>query len=432
MATLTQPVPQWALPFLGNEEEMEKLQLRFNPVWLKWFLDLIKTLQTGGGIDHNTLSGLQGGTAAQFYHLRAPGAAGTIARSDGTNWLASTVLYPASVTAAQVLYGSATNTITGAASLTTDGSALTTGGLISAGGGVDTAAGKILRALSGVPSLPALGKGTEIGFTSVTDSGYINSYDRASSLYKALTVDALSVVLNSSGVAIAAVTSTGIAITGTATATVFNGPHNGTLGATTPSSVVATTISTSGNVSLGVAGTGAANSLTLDGTATGQPFIAFNQNAVQRSFIQWNNAFSYLQLNSAVNVNGALTATIFTGPLNGSLGATTPSSVIATTIQTSGDLTVGTAGTGAANRVILDGAATGQPYISFNQNGSQSATLQYNHADSRLVISTGLYVTGPVKIGNTLNVVSPTAPNRTVTWDVGGTTVYVAAKTTND
>lgn len=42
-----QPVPQWALPFLGNKEEMEKLGLKFNPVWLKWFIDLIDDGQLG-------------------------------------------------------------------------------------------------------------------------------------------------------------------------------------------------------------------------------------------------------------------------------------------------------------------------------------------------------------------------------------------------
>lgn len=66
-----QPVPQYAMPFLGNEEEMLKLGLRFNPVWLKWFLDTIDNLATGGLTEHNSLGGLQGGIPAsgQFYHL---------------------------------------------------------------------------------------------------------------------------------------------------------------------------------------------------------------------------------------------------------------------------------------------------------------------------------------------------------------------------
>lgn len=39
---------------------------------------------------------------------------------------------------------------------------------------------------------------------------------------------------------------------------------------------------------------------------------------------------------------------------------------------------------------------------------------------------------GSIAIGNTVNAVSPTAPNRTVTMVIGGTTYYLHAKTTND
>ena len=39
---------------------------------------------------------------------------------------------------------------------------------------------------------------------------------------------------------------------------------------------------------------------------------------------------------------------------------------------------------------------------------------------------------GAVTIGNTVNSVSPTSPNRTVTMVVNGVTLYLAAKTTND
>ena len=39
---------------------------------------------------------------------------------------------------------------------------------------------------------------------------------------------------------------------------------------------------------------------------------------------------------------------------------------------------------------------------------------------------------GAVTIGNTVNTVSPTSPNRTVTMVVNGVTLYLAAKTTND
>lgn len=51
---------------------------RFNPIWLKWFLDVAAFISQsggggGGGIDHNTLASLQGGDAgaSEFYHLDA-------------------------------------------------------------------------------------------------------------------------------------------------------------------------------------------------------------------------------------------------------------------------------------------------------------------------------------------------------------------------
>ena len=39
---------------------------------------------------------------------------------------------------------------------------------------------------------------------------------------------------------------------------------------------------------------------------------------------------------------------------------------------------------------------------------------------------------GAIAIGNTVNTVSPTSPNRTITMVIGGTTYYIHAKTTND
>jgi hypothetical protein len=51
----------------------------------------------------------------------------------------------------------------------------------------------------------------------------------------------------------------------------------------------------------------------------------------------------------------------------------------------------------------------------------------------KLSASTGAATfAGAVTIGNTVNTVSPTSPNRTITMVVGGVTLYIAAKTTND
>lgn len=65
-----QPPPTWALPVLVDERTKEG---QFNPIWLKWFVDLAQVLSSFGGgsgsADHNMLSNLQGGTTNQFYHL---------------------------------------------------------------------------------------------------------------------------------------------------------------------------------------------------------------------------------------------------------------------------------------------------------------------------------------------------------------------------
>lgn len=46
--------------------------------------------------------------------------------------------------------------------------------------------------------------------------------------------------------------------------------------------------------------------------------------------------------------------------------------------------------------------------------------------------ASGTTFAGAISIGNTVNTVSPTNPNRTITMVIGGTTYYLAAKTTND
>jgi hypothetical protein len=64
-----QPVPNYAMPFIGNEEALRQLGLKFNPVWLKWFIDTLGQITGGTVIDHNTLAGIQGGTTNEYYHL---------------------------------------------------------------------------------------------------------------------------------------------------------------------------------------------------------------------------------------------------------------------------------------------------------------------------------------------------------------------------
>lgn len=63
-----QPPPTWAEVVLVDETTK---RARFNPVWLKWFVDLIKILDEAGGgsIVHNATSGTQGGQVNELYHF---------------------------------------------------------------------------------------------------------------------------------------------------------------------------------------------------------------------------------------------------------------------------------------------------------------------------------------------------------------------------
>ena len=46
-------------------------QAKFNPIWLKWFVDLVGIINQAGGttVNHNDLSGIQGGAASERYHI---------------------------------------------------------------------------------------------------------------------------------------------------------------------------------------------------------------------------------------------------------------------------------------------------------------------------------------------------------------------------
>jgi len=54
-------------------EENEQKRFLTNPQWLKWFIDVARLLSRAGGgsgsLQHNSLSGLQGGAANDYYHI---------------------------------------------------------------------------------------------------------------------------------------------------------------------------------------------------------------------------------------------------------------------------------------------------------------------------------------------------------------------------
>lgn len=69
MTTVYTPAPTYADPVVVDEKTGKN---QFNPIWLKWFLDLtafVSSSGSGSTVDHNSLSGLQGGGTAERYHL---------------------------------------------------------------------------------------------------------------------------------------------------------------------------------------------------------------------------------------------------------------------------------------------------------------------------------------------------------------------------
>lgn len=68
MTTTFQPPPTYTSPVTVDPTGI----VQFNPIWLNWFLSLFDFINNNGGggvVEHNNLTGLQGGTANQFYHL---------------------------------------------------------------------------------------------------------------------------------------------------------------------------------------------------------------------------------------------------------------------------------------------------------------------------------------------------------------------------
>ena len=65
---LVSPPPTYAEVILVDAQGKRP---RFNPIWLKWFIDLAGTINAAGGttILHNDTGSIQGGSASERYHL---------------------------------------------------------------------------------------------------------------------------------------------------------------------------------------------------------------------------------------------------------------------------------------------------------------------------------------------------------------------------
>lgn len=95
-----------------------------------------------------------------------------------------------------------------------------------------------------------------------------------------------------------------------------------------------------------------------------------------------------------------------------------------------GVITISYTGSTDFSRLQFGGTTSSFPSIKRNAT-ALNFRLADDSADAPITAGAATF-SGAVSLGNTVNSVSPTAPNRTVTIVIGGTTYYLAAKTTND
>jgi hypothetical protein len=99
-----QPPPTWALPVITDEGTG---QSTFNPVWLKWFIDLTAILNAAGGasgLDHNLLTGIQGGDTNERYHLTSADSSIVVNKTFQAAWSAVTPLNTPTYTQLQQMH----------------------------------------------------------------------------------------------------------------------------------------------------------------------------------------------------------------------------------------------------------------------------------------------------------------------------------------
>lgn len=277
----------------------------------------------------------------------------------------------------------------------------------------------------------------------------------------ALVINSSGVMVNASLAAIAAGTWTGatsITTLGTITTGIWNA------GAITSSGTV--TISggswpgalTSTAIAYHTAGDG----LTLAGAGTTNDIVLVNKSGSGVLVVPTGTTAANFQ--GTLSANGGISGT--TGTFSSKTVSATGSSVIV------GDALSASTGVGRAKATI--GNTTGISELLIGQAGGNNLVIgwTYNATPSAAYANIGSYgggnplalqadggrvligtttddgatklqvaggisgttgaFSGAVSLGNTVNAVNPTAPNRTVTIVVGGVTLYLAAKTTND
>lgn len=254
---------------------------------------------------------------------------GTFLRSDGTNFVTSTLTLPNTLTANQVLFGSAANTVGSSTSLTYDGTTFAVNGKLSIG--QTAGAGPSITAGTAASAVSALSLTQTWNFNTSAITGVTWTFTDTSSHASTL---AFQILGGASG-----------------TTNLFNVSKLGS-------------------------GSFAGDILFTNGGALTGSYLALGS------------------VNTIVRNSGTGRVQVVTNAGSVSLE---PSNSI----------------------VQFMGATSSFPAL--KRNGT---TLEVKLADDSAY--------APIAIGNTVNIVSPTAPNRTVTINISGTTYYLAAKTSND
>ena len=100
-------------------------------------------------------------------------------------------------------------------------------------------------------------------------------------------------------------------------------------------------------------------------------------------------------------------------------------------------MTLNSTGLNAAGKLAINGASLTYDLnvrASTSNLGSTVFVFEQSNGTSIMQIRDNgtVIFAGDIRLGNTVNTVSPTSPNRTITMVVNGVTLYIPAKTTND
>lgn len=170
-------------------------------------------------------------------------------------------------------------------------------------------------------------------------------------------------------------------------------------------------VTTSGNVLIGTTTNSSNGILQLTSHTTSAGGIGFGTDVTL-----YRSAANALKTDDDLVVAGALSSTgILSGPGFRASKETATSGLVK--IQDEG-----------ANSYNVIGSRNNADNAALPLN-FQATNFDFNGA---VAVTGALSSTGALAIGNTVNTVSPTSPNRTVTIVIGGTTYYLHAKTTND